>query len=190
VNSKTKIIINSKLKILPLILGVTALLFCLAATSCKGKTKGEVTRDKEESVSPDEQTMEQIKSAEKVFNALPTPLEVAQLIKEAGAKFDATLLNPVENKSNYTTSKSMALNLGVFVCDLSFASMYDETSLLVSYLEAAEDMATGLGILDAIDETTIERLNRISITVMSSWRLSRRHSLIHRHTWKMMNSML
>jgi len=104
--------------------------------------------------------MEQIKSAEKVFNALPTPLEVAQLIKEAGAKFDATLLNPVENKSNYTSSKSMALNLGTYVCDLSFASMYDETSLLVNYMEAAEDMATGLGILDAIDETTIERLEQ------------------------------
>ena len=44
---------------------------------------------------------------------------------EAGARFDATLLNPVENKSNYTTSKSMALNLGIFVCDLSFASMYE-----------------------------------------------------------------
>ena len=151
---------NNKLKILPLILGVTALAFCLAATSCKGKTRGESNRDKEEAVSPDEQTMEQIKSAEKVFNALPTPLEVAQLIKEAGAKFDATLLNPVENKSNYTTSKSMALNLGIFVCDLSFASMYDETSLLVNYMEAAEDMATGLGILDAIDETTIERLEQ------------------------------
>jgi len=154
------IIMNSKLKILPLILGVTALSICLAATSCKGKTKGEGSKDKEETVSADEQTMEQIKSAEKVFNALPTPLEVAQLIKEAGAKFDATLLNPVENKSNYTTSKSMALNLGIFVCDLSFASMYDETSLLVNYMEAAEDMATGLGILDAIDETTIERLEQ------------------------------
>jgi hypothetical protein len=141
-------------------MGVITLVFCLAATSCKGKTKGESSREKEETVSPDEQTMEQIKSAEKVFNALPTPLEVAQLIKEAGAKFDATLLNPVENKSNYTTSKSMALNLGTYVCDLSFASMYDETSLLVNYLEAAEDMATGLGILDAIDETTIERLEQ------------------------------
>ncbi|HNX84568.1 MAG: hypothetical protein KBB24_06505 [Bacteroidales bacterium] len=151
---------NSKLKILPLILGVTALAFCLAATSCKGKTRGEANKGQEEAVSPDEQTMEQIKSAEKVFNALPTPLEVAQLIKEAGAKFDATLLNPVENKSNYTSSKSMALNLGTYVCDLSFASMYDETSLLVNYMEAAEDMATGLGILDAIDETTIERLEQ------------------------------
>jgi hypothetical protein len=151
---------NSKRKILPLILGVTALLICLAATSCKGRTKGEGAKEKDENISADEQTMEQIKTAEKVFNALPTPLEVAQLIKEAGAKFDATLLNPVENKSNYTTSKSMALNLGIYVCDLSFASMYDETSLLVNFMEAAEDMATGLGIIDAIDETTIEKLEQ------------------------------
>jgi hypothetical protein len=151
---------NSKRKILPLILGVTALLICLAATSCKGRTKGDGEKEKDENISADEQTMEQIKSAEKVFNALPTPLEVAQLIKEAGAKFDATLLNPVENKSNYTTSKSMALNLGIYVCDLSFASMYDETSLLVNFMEAAEDMATGLGIIDAIDETTIEKLEQ------------------------------
>ncbi|GEM_PF-112828 len=160
VKFKIRIDMNSKLKILPLILGVTALALCLVASSCKGKTRGEVTRDSGETVSPDEQTMEQIKSAEKVFNALPTPLEVAHLIKEAGAKFDATLLNPVENKTNYTTSKSMALNLGTYVCDLSFASMYDETSLLVNYMEAAEDMATGLGILDAVDETTIERLEQ------------------------------
>ena len=151
---------NRKFKILPLILGVTALVVCMAATSCKGKTKGKEAKETEENISVDEQTMEQIKSAEKVFNALPTPLEVAQLIKEAGASFDATLLNPVENKSNYTTSKSMALNLGIYVCDLSFASMYDETSLLVNYMESAEDMATGLGIIDAIDETTIEKLEQ------------------------------
>lgn len=157
---KKSMIMKSKLGILPLILGVTALSICLAATSCKGRTKGEGAREKQETVSADEQTMEQIKTAEKVFNALPTPLEVAQLIKEAGARFDAMILNPVENKSNYTTSKSMALNLGVYVCDLSFASMYDETSLLVKYMEAAEDMATGLGILDAIDETTVERLEQ------------------------------
>lgn len=151
---------NSKLRILPLIIGVAVLSIGLAVTSCKGKKKSEATNEKQETVSADEQTMEQIKTAEKVFNALPTPLEVAQLIRDAGAKFDATLLNPIENKSNYTTSKSMALNLGVYVCDLSFASMYDETSLLVNYMEAAEDMATGLGILDAIDETTVERLEQ------------------------------
>ncbi len=153
---------KNKLKILPLILGVAAFAFCLAATSCKGKTGADSGRQQrgEEVTGLDEHTAEQIKSAEKVFNALPTPLEVAQLIKEAGAKFDASLLNPIENKNNYSTSKSMALNLGTYVCDLSFASMYDETSLLINYMEAAEKMATGLGILDAIDETVIERLEQ------------------------------
>ena len=100
---------NSKRKILPLILGVTALLICLAATSCKGRTKGDGAKEKDENISADEQTMEQIKSAEKVFNALPTPLEVAQLIKEAGATrggindyFNAIFRQPFGDMLNLT----------------------------------------------------------------------------------------
>ncbi len=33
--------------------------------------------------------MQDIKKAEKIFNALPSPLESAMLIKSAGARFDA-----------------------------------------------------------------------------------------------------
>ena len=33
--------------------------------------------------------VEDIKQAEKIFNALPSPLESAMLIKSAGARFDA-----------------------------------------------------------------------------------------------------
>ncbi|MCU0378476.1 MAG: hypothetical protein MUC78_09480 [Bacteroidales bacterium] len=151
---------NIKLNTLPLILGVTVLSLCVVSASCKGRTKGEAVSDTGEKVSADAQTMQHIKNAEKVFNALPTPLEIAHLIQGTGAKFDETLLNPVENKSNYTTSKSMALNLGVYTCDLSFASMYDQTSMIINYMEAAESMASGLGILDAIDDATIERLEQ------------------------------
>jgi len=160
VNSKTKITMNIKLKTLPLILGVTVLSLCVVSVSCKGRTKGEAVENTGEKVSADAETVKHIKNAEKVFNALPTPLEIAHLIKGTGATFDETLLNPVENKSNYTTSKSMALNLGVFTCDLSFASMYDQTSMIITYMEAAESMANGLGILDAIDDATLERLEQ------------------------------
>ncbi|MCK7534125.1 MAG: hypothetical protein MZV63_25420 [Marinilabiliales bacterium] len=104
----------------------------------RGGRKGEAVDNTGEKVSADAETVKHIKNAEKVFNALPTPLEIAHLIKGTGATFDETLLNPVENKSNYTTSKSMALNLGVFTCDLSFASMYDQTSMIINYMEAAE----------------------------------------------------
>jgi hypothetical protein len=99
-----------------------------------------------------------IKQAEKIFNALPSPLESAMLIKSAGARFENNLLNPIGNVNNYVTNKSMALNLGIYTCDLSFASLYEQTQLIIDYMNAAKKMADGLGILKAIEQSTIDRL--------------------------------
>jgi len=101
---------------------------------------------------------EDIKQAERIFNALPSPLESAMLIKSAGAKFDESLLNPVGSVNKYATNKSMALNLGIYTCDLSFASLYEQTQLIIDYMNAAKKMADGLGILKAIEQSTIDRL--------------------------------
>ncbi len=99
-----------------------------------------------------------IKQAEKIFQALPSPLESAMLIKSAGARFDESLLNNINNVNSYVTNKSMALNLGIYTCDLSFASMYEQTQLIIDYMNAAKKMADGLGILKAIEQSTIDRL--------------------------------
>ncbi len=101
---------------------------------------------------------EDIKQAERIFNALPSPLESAMLIKSAGARFDESLLNPVGSVNKYVTNKSMALNLGIYTCDLSFASLYEQTQLIIDYMNAAKKMADGLGILKAIEQSTIDRL--------------------------------
>jgi hypothetical protein len=101
---------------------------------------------------------EDIKQAEKIFNALPSPLESAMLIKSAGARFDESLLNSVGSVNKYVTNKSMALNLGIYTCDLSFASLYEQTQLIIDYMNAAKKMADGLGILKAIEQSTIDRL--------------------------------
>jgi hypothetical protein len=101
---------------------------------------------------------EDIKQAEKIFYTLPSPLESAMLIKSAGALFDDNLLNPVGNVKNYNTNRSQALNLGIYTCDLSFASLYDQTQLIIDYMNAAKTMADGLGILDAIEEEDINKL--------------------------------
>lgn len=105
-----------------------------------------------------ERVQQDIKQANKIFEALPSPLESAMLIKAAGAPFDKNFLNPVGNAKLYTTSRSQALNLGLYTCDLSFASLYDQTQLIIDYMNAAKKMADGLGILDAIDQKTIENL--------------------------------
>jgi len=101
---------------------------------------------------------EDIKQAEKIFQALPSPLESAMLIKSAGARFDQKLLNNINNVNSYVTNKSMALNLGIYTCDLSFASMYEQTQLIIDYMNAAKKMADGLGILKAIEQSKIDEL--------------------------------
>jgi len=60
------------------------------------------------------------------------------LIKTAGATYNEKLLNPLSNLSNYTTSKSMALNLGIYTTDLSFASLFDQTQTAINYMQAAK----------------------------------------------------
>jgi hypothetical protein len=135
------------------------ILFSLIIASCRSGGKSE--NKNADSLKVDKSNAavyEDIKQAEKIFYTLPSPLESAMLIKSAGALFDDNLLNPVGNINNYNTNKSMALNLGVYTCDLSFASLYDQTQLIIDYMNAAKKMADGLGILDAIEKEDIDKL--------------------------------
>ena len=128
-------------------------------TCCKSGRSKETREDVSVEVpNASQAAIEDMKKAEKIFNALPSPLESAMLVKSADAKFDKSLLNPTANANNYVTNKSMALNLGIYTCDLSFASLYEQTQLIIDYMNAAKKMADGLGILKSIDQETIDRL--------------------------------
>jgi len=149
---------NKLLKISNSVLAV-ALLLTLMLASCRSGGKDAKKEADSLSVSgANPAVYEDIRQAEKIFYTLPSPLESAMLIKSAGALFDDNLLNPIENTKNYNTNRSMALNLGIYTCDLSFASLYDQTQLIIDYMNAAKKMADGLGILDAIDQEDIDKL--------------------------------
>jgi hypothetical protein len=122
------------------------------------KTGGGGSGDFEASGNLDAETQEQLNTAKRIFYSLPSPLETAMLIKNAGAVYNEELLNPTGNTSMYITAKSKALNLGVYSTDLSYASLFDQSQATLDYIAAAKEMADGLNILDAIDEQTIETL--------------------------------
>lgn len=96
--------------------------------------------------------------AQEVFYSIPSPIETISLLKAAGAKYNASYLNPIENVSKYTTVTSKALNLGTYGSDLSFTSMFDQTQESMLYLRCANKLAAGLGINGAFNETTANRL--------------------------------
>jgi len=142
---------------IPIIIFAT-LMFAILFVQCtcdRTKKSNEVTI---EDFAVDDNIFDDISKAKKIFYSLPSPLETAMLIKSAGAEYNEQLLNPVENADNYTTNKKMALNLGIYTTDLSFASLFDQSQATISYMSAAKKMADGLDILDAIDNNTIKEL--------------------------------
>ena len=132
----------------------------LLLTGCNRRTTagGEGSGDFEASGNLDAETQEQLNTAKRIFYSLPSPLETAMLIKNAGAVYNEELLNPTGNTSMYITSRSKALNLGIYSTDLSYASLFDQTQATLDYIGAAKEMADGLNILDAINEETITTL--------------------------------
>jgi hypothetical protein len=103
-------------------------------------------------------TTDEFNKAKQVIYGIPSPIETAMLMKRAGAKYNQDFLNPISNCGNYTTTKSMALNLGVYSADLSFSSMFDQSQASIKYLSTTKKLADDLGILNAIDKSIITRM--------------------------------
>jgi hypothetical protein len=140
-----------------------AIKFCAISTaavmfsSCGGDSS------KEDSEGLDTAVVAEVKTkTQKVFFAIPSPLEIANLIKKSGANFDKTILNPVANASKYTTQAAMAINLGIYGADLSYTSIFDQTQESLKYMQATKKMADGLGIGDALSEEALTRLEKNS----------------------------
>jgi hypothetical protein len=127
--------------------------------SCTCQTqKKQQTEESEIIGSVDEQLMEDFNRSKLIFYSLPSPLETAMLIKRAGASYDPDLLNAIENVERYNTNLKMALNLGIYSADMSYTSLFDQTQNTLKYMGVARKLAEQLGVMGAIDETTIKRL--------------------------------
>ncbi|WP_291859543.1 hypothetical protein [Marinilabilia sp.] len=133
----------------------------LTSFACNSGTKkdsGNSEKNIIESVPMNEQLVDDLNKSKLIFYSLPSPLETAMLIKRAGAGFDPDILNPLENISKYNTNFKMALNLGIYSADLSYASLFDQSQTIIQYMGNARNLADNLGILGAIDEETIREL--------------------------------
>lgn len=129
--------------------------------SCKsGKRNQEGKEVGLEDFLSEEDIFDDIDKAKKIFYSLPSPLETAMLIKSAGASYNELVLNSLNNVNKYSTNKSKALNLGIYTTDLSFACLFDQAQTSLKYMDATRQLATEMGISDAIDEETMQRLEQ------------------------------
>ncbi len=137
----------------PIAIGTLALAFVLG--SCGGS--GEDPKDTKDTTQvPDTMTKEAPKQS--VFYSLPSPIQLGNMLKKSGATFDKAMLNPTGNADKYSTSTAKALNLGVYVADLSYATIFDQMQETMNYMDATKKLVDGLGTSGAFSAETIKRM--------------------------------
>jgi hypothetical protein len=108
----------------------------------------------------DFQYQEQSQNVKKIFYNVPSPIEMAAIMQRAGASYNFSLLNRIENVDKYTTNSTMALNLGIYGADLSYTRMFDQIQESVNFLSVIRKLSDGLGIPQEPGRFAVSRIEK------------------------------
>ena len=152
---------NQRIQALPVVLGLGAFL----ATGCGGGADEHAGHDhgSETQVVDGMDTdgmavTSRQNTLTKIFHAAPSPMETASLIKRSGANFHADALNGSDRASGYTTSDAQAINLGIYGADLSYATIFEENSTSLQYLEVIKTLSEKLGVNDVLSGEVMDEV--------------------------------
>ena len=104
-----------------------------------------------------EDTNFKVDRIKEIFYANPSPIEMASIIKKAGSSYNRDILNDIRNTEKYTSSKSRAINLGIYGADLSYTSIFNQNQESIIYLSCAKRLADDLGVTAAFNDEIMER---------------------------------
>lgn len=90
------------------------------------------------------------KKLNKIFNSIPSSLDISIFTKDLGIEYDTRLLNDASNMGNYNSKFKQSMNLGIYSVDLGYAYIYGQLKDGLGYLTAVKEMA------DALEETEDE----------------------------------
>jgi hypothetical protein len=135
------------------------IILCLLLTACGGnKTKKEKI-DVNSLLNENQGSLEiSAESMNSIIESIPSPLEIAMVIKQSGIGFNETILNKQENARLYTTDQEKALSIGVYGGDLGYINIYEKAYMTVNYLTTIKGLADDINIGQFFDFSTIKRM--------------------------------
>ncbi len=132
---------------------VCAALTTLVIASCKNELKQENEEKPFVAQEPVDLT-----NAEAMMNNMPSPIEMAILIKHEGARYDKELLNDVKNISKYTTTAKKAINIGVYSADVGYTTLFKQTQETYFYFNNIRKLSDEIGLSSAFDQSMFDRV--------------------------------
>jgi hypothetical protein len=93
-------------------------------------------------------------------SSLPSPLRVAAMFKRSGLKYLPGITNGNDKASNYSTTFSRALNLGVYSSDMAYCILNKQTNDGQQYLKSIRDIGTKMNLGKVFEQSGLyERFN-------------------------------
>lgn len=135
---------------------VLALAALMAASCVNNSAKRDVSKLTDVDLSLDT-TAQTIKFGNTLFS-LPSPYHLTMMIKEAGTRFNESLLNSVDNNQNYTSLYKKCVNLGVYGADLAYMNIYGQSPLIVNQFSVIKNIANDLDLTSAFNKSLVERV--------------------------------
>ncbi len=105
-----------------------------------------------------EMTAEDLARADEMIQNMPSPIEMAILVKHAGGEYNSKLLNDIKNLDTYVTKGKKTINMGVYSSDVGYTSLYKQTQETVFYLNNVRKLSDDIGLSDAFDQSMFDRV--------------------------------
>ena len=137
---------------------MAAMGFAVMFSACDSQDETENKIDDALELENNAKEQKALKQAQDVFYSLPAPGETIAKFEKAGAKYNEEFLNPTSNVSKYTTTRSQAINLGVYSTDLTYVTVKHQQSASGLYLVATKKLAEELGLMDVVSQETMKRM--------------------------------
>lgn len=91
--------------------------------------------------------MDSVKTRIKEFvHIFPSHLKVALMFKNAGLKYDPSLLLPTDKHAKFVTSYDRAFGLGFYGVDMAYTAINNQTQASISLLKISKNLSQQLGL--------------------------------------------
>lgn len=144
---------NKKFLFLPILLSFVVIF----SSSCKSG----------EDVNKDELQGEEVELTdirEEILISMLAPSDMAvMLIDNPNLYFNKDIINSTLNSDKYNTNSKIALNIGIYTTDLSYASLFEQEQITYDYLDVVKGMSEELGITNSIEKRHLDMIKNTKL---------------------------
>lgn len=130
--------------------------FLMACAEEQAKTVQEVTDTSAQQQAKEKKTEA---TKRKVFYPIASPEQMFDFISDNGVVYQKELINPAENRKTYIESAKRALNLGVYIADLSYAAAYQDVESTIDLYQTVRALGSEINIEELMSEEMMKQVS-------------------------------